>query len=149
MAIAASIALPPARKTSSPASVAIGAEVATMPLAATAAERPGTLKSRIRPLESSKCPPDARLTGGPIALTVLVRHSCMVHRRRSIQDPEPHARTAAFSGHDAACARHSHPDRTRRLVAAHEAALRARSHQSVAPRRRARMDRRRYRVRAA
>ena len=45
-AIAASTALPPARKTSSAVSVACGCEVAAMPFAAIAAERLGTLKSR-------------------------------------------------------------------------------------------------------
>jgi hypothetical protein len=43
--------LPPARKMSSAVSVARGCEVAAMPLAAIAAERPGTLKSRIGLLE--------------------------------------------------------------------------------------------------
>src|SRR5256885_4438673 len=44
-AIAASIALPPARSTSSPARVAIGAEVATMPLAARSEEHTSELQS--------------------------------------------------------------------------------------------------------
>src|ERR1700720_4061887 len=46
-AIAASAALPPERNTSRAAKVAIGCEVAAMPFAAIAADRPGTLKSRI------------------------------------------------------------------------------------------------------
>src|SRR5262249_12694053 len=56
-AIAASIALPPDRNMSSPAIVAIGAEVATMPFAATAAERPGTEKSRIIVLDQTAVSP--------------------------------------------------------------------------------------------
>jgi hypothetical protein len=46
-AIAASAALPPERNTSRAAKVAVGCEVAAMPFAAIAADRPGTLKSRI------------------------------------------------------------------------------------------------------
>jgi len=46
-AIAASAALPPERNTSKAAKVAVGCEVAAMPFAAIAADRPGTLKSRI------------------------------------------------------------------------------------------------------
>ena len=46
-AIAASAALPPERNTSSAVSVALGCDVAAIPFAAMAADRPGTLKSRI------------------------------------------------------------------------------------------------------
>ena len=45
---------------------------------------------------------------------------------------------------DAAGAGRGHPDRARRVVAAHAAAVRARPHQSVADRRRAGLDDRRY-----
>src|SRR5208282_6532423 len=46
-AIAASAALPPERNTSRAVNVALGCEVAAIPFAAIAADRPGTLKSRI------------------------------------------------------------------------------------------------------
>src|SRR4051812_5089102 len=46
-ATAASIALPPERSMSSPASEAAGCDVHTMPCSPTASERPGLVKSRI------------------------------------------------------------------------------------------------------
>src|SRR5215472_2325949 len=48
-AIAASAALPPERNTSRAVRVARGCDVAAIPFAAIAADRPGTLKSRIVP----------------------------------------------------------------------------------------------------
>ena len=53
------------RSTSSAVSVALGWEVAAIPFAAIAADRPGTLKSRIAsPRPSRPTPASATLTGG-------------------------------------------------------------------------------------
>src|SRR6185312_7965952 len=67
-AIAASTALPPARNMSSAVRVASGCEVAAMPFAAIAAERPGLLKSRIS-LPFAPVMRHARLYGGLSACT--------------------------------------------------------------------------------
>jgi hypothetical protein len=69
-AIAASAALPPERNTSSAVSVALGCDVAAMPFAAIAADRPGTLKSRIFPFPGSShigAPAQPSPSGLPLA----------------------------------------------------------------------------------
>jgi hypothetical protein len=73
-AIAASAALPPERYTSRAASVALGYEVAAIPFAAIAADRPGTLKSRIviRFAGTRERAAGAFLTGGLLACRALM-----------------------------------------------------------------------------
>src|SRR5438105_13958519 len=88
-AIAASAALPPERNTSRAPKVAIGCEVAAMPLAAIAADRPGTLKSRI--IE-------------PFAEVLRSLHRHIAPRRASrLYRPTAHARPAGPLGR-----RHKH-----------------------------------------
>src|SRR5579872_2235993 len=141
-AIAASIALPPERSTSRPAIVARGADVATMPFAATAAERPGTLKSRIvfpSPINTCR----AILPGGLTACR-LVLHGLTV--RVNSWTRQENGWQPRISRSNAAGAGRSDRHRARRVLAAHAAALRAQSHQFVAARGRAGLDHCRLRL---
>src|SRR5580658_3369654 len=152
-AIAASAALPPARSTSSAVNVAIGAEVAAIPFAAIAAERPGILKSRIAlSLPKCKAPAGAAmLIGGLIACSGLM-HGLTLGVNSRPGNKTDHGwkfRPAALSGCQPAHAGRDRADCARSAVVADAAALCARSHQSVADRRRRRLDDRRYRLRDA
>src|SRR5271165_6645670 len=150
-AIAASAALPPARNTSRAAKVALGCEVAAMPFAAIAADRPGKLKSRIIDPFAGSCSRSVgiSLAGGlPACRRLMPRPNLPVNssaEKRLIYGRKPD--TAAVSGCGAAAAWGDLGDCRRSALAAHAAPLRARPHQSVAARGRPGLDDRRYRLR--
>src|SRR5438270_1243432 len=149
-AIAASAALPPERNTSRAARVALGCEVAAMPFAAIAADRPGILKSRINEpfaeILQSRRRHIARRSR-PACPGLMPRPNLPVNspaEKRLIYGRKPD--TVAVSGCGAAAARGDLGDRPGCALAAHAAPLRARPHQFVAPRRRPGLDDRRYRL---
>src|SRR5712671_6813410 len=122
-AIAASAALPPERNTSRAAKVAIGCEVAAMPFAAIAADRPGTLKSRIiEPFAELLRPPlgISRAGGHPACTGLMPRPNLPVNSpaeksTNNGRKPDP----VAVSGCGAAPARRDAADRPGRPLVAH------------------------------
>src|SRR6266436_3603027 len=151
-AIAASAALPPDRSTSRAASVAIGCEVAAIPFAAIAADRPGTLKSRIQSCLAKGTA--ARATGAILTGRLPACRGLMHRPNLPVNSPPEKSMTngrkldtVAVSGCGAARTGGDARNCPRDPVAAHAAPFRARSHQSLAARRRRGLDDRRYRLR--
>jgi hypothetical protein len=136
-AIAASAALPPPRNTSSAAIVAIGCDVAAIPCAAIAADRPGMLKSRILivpRVAAWALTGKAGLTGRRVACSALMhRPNLPVNSRHGNKiDHGWKFWDFAISVCNPAGSRRDPTDSTGSVVAAYAASLRARPHQSVA-----------------
>src|SRR6185503_16638175 len=135
--------------------VASGCEVAAMPFAAIAAERPGTLKSRISlpfaPLDASRKAGAGRaiLGGGLTACVPRLQGSSLVLLSLTEDKQGRYGRTVGVSGRGGAGAGRGHTDRARRPMAQDAPAIRAEPYQPMAARRRGGLDRGRYRLHPA
>src|SRR4051795_10003529 len=113
---------------SSAVKVASGCEVAAMPFAAIAAERPGTLKSRIS-LPFGLFTRCAMLGGGLTACAPLWQGSSLAQLSLTEDKQDRYGRTVGVSGRRGAGAGRGHPDRDRRLMAQDAPAIRAEPYQ--------------------